>query len=71
MQNILFIYLFLCLTKKKSAFFGQETCRTDGSGTVVGGSNSISTELASAINDGLYFYEQVGGFSFYFSICCI
>lgn len=66
----LFTYLFLCLTKK-SAFFGQETCRTDGSRTVVGGSNSISTELASAINDGLYFYEQVGEFSFYFSICCI
>lgn len=36
----------------------RETCRTDGSGTVVRGSNSISSELASAINDGLYFYEQ-------------
>lgn len=36
----------------------QSTRMVDESGSVVKGPNSISCELASAINDGLYFYEQ-------------
>ncbi|KAL3518809.1 hypothetical protein ACH5RR_021398 [Cinchona calisaya] len=36
----------------------QKTRTVDESGTVVKGPNSISCELASTINDGLYFYEQ-------------
>ena len=36
----------------------------DESGSVVKGPNSMSCELASAINDGLLFYEQVCGVTF-------
>lgn len=39
----------------------QNTRTSQVSGTVGKESKPISTELASAINDGLYFYEQVGG----------
>ncbi|KAL3530103.1 hypothetical protein ACH5RR_009425 [Cinchona calisaya] len=36
----------------------QNTRMLDESGTIVKGPNTLSCELASAINDGIYFYEQ-------------
>lgn len=65
----------VCLSILKSGgcaifcfIFLKETRRADGSGTVGKGSNSMSSELASAINEGLYFYEQVGGDSVSFPL---
>ena len=40
-----------------------------GSENGVSGPNSISNELASTINDGLYFYEQVEGRFSHFPSC--
>lgn len=47
-----------------SPFFAMQnnTETGEGYGNGLNKSNSISNELASAINDGLYFYEQVEAF---------
>ena len=50
-------------------FAVQNSGTVEGSGNGVNELKSISNELASAINDGLYFYEQVDGPFAHFPSC--